>query len=204
MNAQDSAGIPGAPMDPGSLDGHTIEELSDYLEAGCSPPDPSIDASPGCRIALDSLRRLRALSPRLLAADTAAEPAPDEGWVQGILAGISLDARAGRRTPIGAPVPAADLGVTEGAIRGIVRAAEHAVPGVLVGACRLHGDVTVPDAPVRIDVEVSVLFGTPIPELVDRLRAEVFARLARNTTLRVTGIDITVDDVRPPMTEEYA
>ena len=37
------------------LDGHTIEELSDYLDAGRTPVDASIEGSPGCRIALDAL-----------------------------------------------------------------------------------------------------------------------------------------------------
>lgn len=196
MNEHDTPELPGLRLEPEDLDGHTIEELSDYLDAGRTPADPSIDRSPGCQIALDALGRLRALTPELLAADTAAEPAPDEGWVQNILAGIALDARAGRRIPITAPARTADLGITEGAVRGLIRAAESAVPGVLVGKCRFDGDVTVPGEPIRVRVDVSVPYGDSIPDLADRLREEIGARLMAHTTLNVTAIDITVHDIQ--------
>ncbi len=203
MNEHDTPDIAGLGMEPEDLDGHTIEELSDYLEAGRAPANPSIDGSPGCRIALDALERLRALSPELLAADTEAEPAADENWVQSILSGITLDARAGRRIPITTPAPEANLGITEGALRGVIRAAESTVPGVLVGKCRFDGDVTIPGEPVRICVDLSVPYGEPIPDLSDRLRQEISARLKAHTTLNVTGIDVSVRDIQTPsLTEE--
>ncbi len=185
------------------LDGHTIEELSDYLDAGRTPPNSSIDQSPGCRIVLDALERLHALTPQLLAADTAEEPEPDESWVQNILTGIALDARAGRRIPITSPAAGTDLGITEGAVRGLIRAAENTVPGILVGACRFDGDVTVVGEPVRIRVDVSVPYGDPISNLAGRLREEISARIQANTTLNLGGIDITVQDIQhlPDRTE---
>lgn len=195
MNEHGTPGLPGLRLEPDDLDGHTIEELSDYLDGGRVPVDPSIEQSPGCLIALSGLERLRALTPELLAADTAAEPEPDEGWVQRILTHIALDARAGRRIPVAARVPTADLGITEGAVRGVIRGAERTVPGVLVGRCRLTGDVTVPGEPIRVQLEVSVPYGEPVPGMVDRLRAEISARLAAHTTLHVAGIDITVHDI---------
>jgi len=185
-------------MEPDDLDGHTIEELSDYLDSGRSPADPSIDESAGCQIALDALERLRVLTPELIAADTAAESEADEGWVQSILAGITLDARAGRRIPIVIDPPGPDAGITEGAVREVIRAAENTVSGVLIGRCRFDGDVTVPGEPVLIRVDVSVPYGQPIPGLVDRLRTEINMRLSAHTTLNVTGIDITVSDLRHP------
>ncbi|MFE7504140.1 hypothetical protein [Promicromonospora sp. NPDC057488] len=179
------------------LDGHTIEELSDYLEAGRTPPDPSIEGSAACRLALDALTRLRDLTPDLIAADTAAEPEADDGWVRRILDGIASEARSGRRIPLSAPTPDADLVITEGAVRGLVRAAEGAVPGVLVGRCRFDGDLTTYGSPVRVLVDVSLLYGQPLPAATARLRAEIADRLAAHTALDVTGIDITVSDVRP-------
>jgi len=180
-------------MGPEELDGHTIDELADYLDAGRSPADPTIDESAGCRIALDALVRLRGLTSELIEADEAAEPAADDSWVQGILSGIALDARAGRRIPLAV---GADAGITEGAVRGVIRAAENAVAGVLIGRCRFQGDITAAGEPVRVLVEASVPYGAAIPDLVDRLRAEIGARLAAHTTLNVEGIDITVSDVR--------
>jgi len=196
MNEHDTPDPWDLTTDPEDLDGHTIEELSDYLDAGRSPVDPSIEGSPGCRIALDALTRLRDLSPQLLAADTAEEPEPDESWVQSILAGIALDARAGRRIPLTTLDPDADLGITEGAVRGAIRAAENIVPGVVFGKCRFDGDITVPAEPVRVSVEVSVPYGQPIPDLVMLLRAEIRERLTAHTTLNVIGIDITVRDIQ--------
>ncbi len=141
---------------------------------------------------MDALERLHALTPELLAADAASEPAPDESWVQNILAGIALDARAGRRIPITSPDTDADLGITEGAVRGLIRAAEHTVPGTLIGACRFDGDITTPGEPVLVRVDVSVPYGDPIPDLTERLREEIRSRLRANTTVNVVGIDIAV------------
>lgn len=196
MNQHDISGPQTHGTEFDDLDGHTIEELSDYLDAGRTPVDPSIEGSPDCRIALDALTRLRELTPELLATDTAAEPAPDDIWVQSILSSIALDARAGRRIPFTTPVPGADLGITEGAVRGVIRAAEHTVPGVVVGKCRFDGDVTVPGEPVLVRVDVSVPYGEPIPNLAERLRTEISARLMTHTTLNLAGIDITVQDIQ--------
>lgn len=196
MNQPDTPDAQSLVTEFEDLDGHTVEELSDYLDAGRTPVRASIEGSPGCRIALDALTRLRELTPELFAADTAAEPEPDETWVQSVLAGIALDARAGRRIPLTTPASDADLGITEGAVRGVIRAAEQTVPGVVVGKCRFDGDVAVPDEPVRVCVDVSVPYGEPIPDLADRLRTEISARLMTHTTLNVTGIDITVHDVQ--------
>lgn len=186
----------GLGLDPADLDGHTIEELGDYLEAGREPRIASIEESPGCQLALDALERLHGLGGALMSADTAAEPAVEEGWVDRILSGIAMDARAGRRIPFASDDPAVELAITEGAVRGLVRAAEEAVPGVLVGRCRLEGDVTTPGAPVRVEIDASVLHGEPILGLADRLRAEVDARLRRHTELTVAAIDVTVKDIR--------
>ncbi|WP_159500391.1 hypothetical protein [Microbacterium sp. 18062] len=204
MNDDDTRDLRGLGLEPEDLDGHTIEELSDYLDRGRVPAEPSIDQSAGCRIALEALERLRSLTPELLAADTAAEPEPDEGWVRSIFAGITLDARAGRRIPIATSRPDADLGITEGAVRGLIRAAENAVPGVLIGRCRLDGDVTEPGAPIRIRIEVSVPFSIPIPRQVDRLRAEIASRIDAHTDLNVAGVDIAVHDIQqfPDLTGE--
>jgi len=196
MTRDDSTGSGGLGFEPEDLDGHTMDELGDYLDAGRTPADPSIDASPGCRIALDALERLRRLGPALLDQDTAAEPQADENWVRSIINGIARDARAGRRIPLSVAEPDDDLGITEGAVRGLIRSAGDAVPGVLIGRCRLDGDVTIPGAPIRIDVEASVPYGLPIVRLTQRLRTEIGDRLRTHAELNIAGIDIVVHDVR--------
>lgn len=197
MRPEDDEPTPRGPeLGSEDLDGHTIEELTDYLEAGRTPADPSIDGSPACLLALDALDRLHGLAPTLIAADTAAEPEADDGWVRQVLAGIALDAHAGRRIPLPTPGQDADLGITEGAVRGLIRAAENSIPGLLVGRCRFDGDVTLPGAPVRVLVEASAPYGVPLARVTDQLRAEIAARLAAHTALNITAIDITIHDVR--------
>lgn len=183
-------------LEPGDLDGHTLEELSDYLEAGRVPLDPSIEGSPGCQLALDSLERLHGLGGQLIDADAAAMPEVDDSWVDRILSGIALDARAGRRIPFAETDPAVDFGITEGAVRGLIRSAENAVPGILVGRSTLDGDVTAVGEPIRIAIEVNAVYGESIPQAVDRLREEVAERLRRQTSLTVTAIDVTVRDIQ--------
>lgn len=187
--------LPRIGFEQDDLDGYSLEELSEYLDRGRMPRDPAIEASPGCRLALEALERLTGVTAELRAADTAAEAPADEGWVQEILAGIALDVRAGRRIPVGASIPGVDLGITEGAVRGVIRAAERLFPRVLIGSCRLDGEVTEPGAPVRIRLDVSVPYGAPILDLVAGLRAEIGARLRAHTELTVSGIDITVRDI---------
>lgn len=183
-------------LEPTDLDGHTLEELTDYLESGRRPVEPSIEESPGCQLALDALERLQGLGDDLMEADTAAAPEADENWVDRILNGIALDARAGRRIPFESPDPDVDLAITEGAVRGIIRSAENAVPGVLVGRCRLDGDVAVPAAPIRIEIEANVFHGQPIPSLAERLRAEVLERLGSLTELNIVAVDIVIRDLQ--------
>ncbi|KUF07773.1 Asp23/Gls24 family envelope stress response protein [Leucobacter sp. G161] len=201
MNAHEHRRLLG--LGPEDLDGHTIEELSEYLEAGRLPADPLIDESAGCQIALDALERLRGLTPQLLAADTAAEPEADELWVQRILTDITLDARAGRRIPIASAAPNADAGITEGAVRGLIRSAERAVPGALLGKCTLEGDVTQVGEPVRVRAEMSVPFGASIAELAEQVRTQIRAHLTAHTTLNVTAVDVVIQDIQytPRQTE---
>lgn len=183
-------------LEPTDLDGHTLDELTDYLDAGRQPAERSIDESPGCQLALDALTRLQGLGAELIAAEAAAEPAVDESWVDRILSGIAMDARAGRRIPFESPDPRVDLAITEGAVRGLIRSAENAVPGLLIGRCRLDGDVTQPGTPIRVAIEASALHGQSIPKVAAELRAEVDRGLRAHTELNVVAIDIAIRDIR--------
>lgn len=183
-------------LEPDDLDGHTLDELTDYLEAGRQPEDPSIEGSAGCQLALDALERLRGLGGQLIDADTAAMPEVDESWVDRILDGIALDARAGRRIPFAPDALGDDFAITEGAVRGLVRSAENAVDGLLVGGTHLRGDVTEVGAPIRLEIEASAFYGAAIPQAVTRLRTEIADRLRRHTDLNVVAIDITVSDIQ--------
>ncbi|MEV8214181.1 Asp23/Gls24 family envelope stress response protein [Leifsonia sp. NPDC077715] len=191
------------PLLPGDdmIDGHTLDELSDYLARGRTPADPAIEGSAECRAALEALDRLSRTTRTMLEADAANRPA-DDGWVARILDGIRLDVQAGRRIPVAHPDPTADLALTEGAVRALIRGVGDGIDGVIVGRTRIDGDVETLGAPVDVHVEISVRYGEPFAELARRMREAVVAELARHAELTVATVDVTVTDVRDREPEE--
>lgn len=188
-------------LEPDALDGHSIDELADYLDAGMLPADSSIDESPACQNALAALARIRTLSHGALDLQAAEEDPADESWIQGLLANISLEARAGRPIPLTPTAPTERAVLTEGAVRAIIRRAGDSVNGILVGRCVLDGDVTVPGAPVRVQVWATVLYGQPIHDAAALVRAAVTDELRRHTELNLAAVDVTIRDVRLPNEE---
>jgi uncharacterized alkaline shock family protein YloU len=180
------------------LDGHTIDELADYLDAGMQPPDPTIDDSPACQNALAAIVRLRQSSLGSLDAAAAAEAPADESWISGVLSNISLEARAGRDVPFRPQAPTEHAVMTEGAIRSLIRSAGDTVPGVVVTRCTLDGDVAELGAPVRVAVDVAVRAGTAIPAAAALVRSRVGEVLDEQTDLVVDAIDVVVRDLLPP------
>lgn len=177
------------------LNGHTIEQLSDYLDLGRLPADPSIDDSPDCAIALRGLERLRRVQQSLLHRELARESLRDDSWVASILDNITLEAHAGRDILLSHPSPTARLIVTEGALRGILRETGDRMMNVLVGRCVLSGDVGVPETPITISVDITVFADENIPRLAERVRQAMYAALAQYTELTVVAINITVSDL---------
>lgn len=177
------------------LNGHTIEQLSDYLDRGRVPADPRIDDSPECEIALRGLERLRRARQSLLDRDLERESQRDDGWVASILNNIRLEAHAGREIPLTHPLSTARLVVTEGAVRGILRETGDSMQNMFVGRCALVGDVGVPGAPISIRVDVTVFPGENIPLLAEQLRQAMYVALSKYTELVVVAIDITVSDL---------
>jgi hypothetical protein len=186
-------------LEPDDLDGYSVDDLADYLDAGMRPANPRIDSSPACLMALSALLRLRATAVDLLEEDAAAEPEPDKAWFEAVLTNIGLEARAGRSIPFRTDsAGTTGLHITEGAVRTAIRDAGDMVPGLLISRVRLDGAADIVDAPVLVRVEVTVLWGTHIPERVDTLRVGIGAALRRITELQISGIDVTVTDVLPP------
>lgn len=183
-------------FDEERLGGHTLDELSDYLEAGRTPADPSIDQSPECQLALTDLERLRAVSASLIERDADESPQPDDSWIGTILANIGREVRAGREIPLENANPTVTLTVTEGSVRSLIRAAGDVVDGVLIGRCRLDGDVTVLGEPITVSVWVTALEATGLTGLAQRVRDEIQATLNIHTDLVIAGIDVTVQDLQ--------
>lgn len=173
----------------------TVEELGDYLDAGRSPYDPAIEESPENLGTLRAMERIRALSGELIDGDARELPALREGWLGAVLADVRREARAGRDIPLSAPAPGLRLSITEGAVRGLVRDAGDSVPGVLIGRCRLIGDVADPDAEITIEVTASVFWGVPIAGAARQVRERIYSRLLEQSELHIAAIDVRITDV---------
>ncbi|QHC67577.1 Asp23/Gls24 family envelope stress response protein [Rathayibacter sp. VKM Ac-2759] len=209
MNADERPVVPGGDDAPEAvvagapaLEERGIDELSDYLDRGRIPYDPVIEESPEHRRTLRALERVRALSTALIDDDAERLPAPDESWFGSILTQARREARAGRDIPLASVEPDVSLTITEGAVRGLVREAGDSVPGVLVGRCRLLGDIDEPGVEVVVDVTISVFWGVPIAEAAQQVRERIHSRLLTQTELRVSTIDVRVEDVYLPGAEE--
>lgn len=177
-------------LEPEDLDGHTLDELSDYLDRGRSPADPSIDDSPACQIALSALQRLRAVAGAFLEEDDRAA-GTDEDWIGRVLAVLPIEARAGRDFPLPVAEPDTDASVTEGALRGLVRSIGDAVPGLLVGSVRF-GDPDPETQRVDLSVQIGLRYGVPLQEAEAAFREALRSGLAPHAPFRLGRIDIRV------------
>jgi uncharacterized alkaline shock family protein YloU len=185
-------------LDPEDLDGHTIEELSDYLDAGRQPRNASIENSPGSRIALDALVRLRRESWAMLESEALVDPDRNKNWMSNVMASISREARAGRDIPITHPNAATRLRITEGSVRGLIRAAGDGTAGAILGTVQLDGDVTVPAEPITVNITVTAPFGQNLSALAELLRAKITDELVTHTELTIATVNVTVHDIHIP------
>lgn len=184
--------------------GRTIQELSEYLEAGRSPRDPEIEQCPECLNALESLSRVGDLSRDLFAADAASLPEPSAGWFGGILDQVAAELRSGRDLPVRHPDPRVRITVAEGAVRTLLRSAADELDGVFIGRTRIIGDVEELGAPVTIDITASVAWDLDARAVADDVRRRVAEVVERHTDLEVAAIDVTIEDVHAPQPRKDA
>lgn len=175
--------------------GHSIEELSVYLDNGRIPRDASIESCPECLNALEALSRVGMLSRDLLADDAVHLPPPPDSWFRGILDAVRAEVGAGRSIPISHPDPRVRITVTEGAVRSLMRSVGDSVDGLYIGRTHIIGDAEIPGAPVEIHLTASTAWNRPIPELTESLRLVVSRALAAHTDLNVTAVNVTVEDI---------
>ncbi|RFA12579.1 hypothetical protein B7R21_09535 [Subtercola boreus] len=177
------------------IDGHSVDELDDYLSAGRKPYNPSIENSASCLLYLSALARLRNRSWRALTREAAGEPDRDELWITSLLDTIKNEVRAGRDIPIRHPDPTIRLTVTEAAVQGLIRDVADSLDGIILGRTVLVGDVTLPGEPVEVRMTVAAEYGHNLVSVTERLRHEVARALAEHTELMIVTIGITVEDV---------
>ncbi len=185
-------------MNPTHDCGRRIEDLSDYLETGISADIEHIEHCPQCQARLAGLRSLSAAALDLMADDVASAGADGVGWLDGMLANLRMETRAGRSIPLtGGPLD--ELTETEGAVIAMIRSIGDSLGGVLIGRCRLEGDVSVAMAPVEVHINVSARYGYPLPSLAQELRDAVLAELLMHTELNVVAVNVAFTDIRPPL-----
>lgn len=180
-----------------SINGHSVEELADYRARGRTPRDASIEESPECLRVLDALDHLSQQTEDLLREDTDLSAA-DSTWLDRILSGLRLAAAPGQRIPLSHSDANADLGIQEGALRGVVRSIGDDMDGVLVGRCRFDGDLKQPGAPITVTVDSAVSYGLPWEVVGESLREAVHDRLREEAELNVVAVDVAIVDVIEP------
>lgn len=178
--------------------GHSLAELSEYLDTGRIGDPDHLAQCPECQSGLASLRRLSALGHDLLDADITEAGSGTDDWMQAILGNLRLELRPGRSIPVRGDDPGDVLSETEGAISALIRSIADGLPGTAAGKCRLYGDVTEPGAPVTVGVELAVVYGHPLADRAAALRKQLAEALGRQTELNITAIDVTITDVLEP------
>lgn len=174
----------------------SLEELSDYLDSDRTPVRPEIDDEPEAVWALGRLQALRSASRDLLDADAGARAADsDDGWIAGVLASIRTTAHAGRDIPVPDPDPSARLVVTEGALRGLVRALGGEVPGLVVRRTTFSGDLTVPGGPIDVEVSVAADADGPVHLRAEALRAAIESAFTDHAPFTVRTLVVRVTDL---------
>ncbi|WP_143588328.1 Asp23/Gls24 family envelope stress response protein [Tersicoccus sp. Bi-70] len=172
--------------------GTDLSDITRYL-AGDNPAQSAhIETCAQCQDAIRSLQRLEDFTHQLAVADT--EKADDPAWFHRLMSGLHLEGRPGRSIPY-TDAGDADLAVTEGAVRALVRAAADTIDGALIGQCVFTGDVTTPGSPVEVNLSLAVIYGHPIQSIVHDVRTTVDQLLRRHTELVITDVNITVIDV---------
>lgn len=178
--------------------GYSLEDLSAYLDRGRTPRIPAIERNAECQALLASMERMGRLS-RELVDEQAAEPLA-ESWYDEIMREVMREFRAGRDIPLARTADGTELVVTEGALYELIRTVGDDVSGVLVGRVRI--DQSEPTGPLDVRVSVSVLFGYPMKETVDRMRDGIRMAIERHGELRVGRVDVTVGDVHVDVEDE--
>ena len=183
--------------------GYSLEQLGDYLDGGRTPAIEAIEGNAECQAVLASLERFGSLSRELVSRDAAEHTEIDETWFSSLMSSITREVKAGRDIPLASADPLTTLSITEGAIRGLVRAAGDSIAGVIVGRCALTDRAPEDNSKggVAVDVSISVLLGTPVRGAAEAVRQAVYGALLKHTELLIDSVNVTVSDVHVIPTE---
>lgn len=180
----------------------TIDSLSmwlqDELDGVDTPTHRQLSAHitdcPMCLQRLDALKRVEQVAAGLVSAEVAAQR-QDSSWLDRLMGNLVLETRAGRSVPLSAEFDVDTLSITEGAILAAIRGAADSMQNLMIGKCRLIGDIDKADSSIEIYASATVRFGVVIEEVADRLRELITAEVQRVSELNITAINIEILDV---------
>ena len=66
---------------------------------------------------------------------------------------------------------------------------------LIIGRCRLEGDIESPGSPITVQVSAAVRFDAVENDAVERLRELIIGEIHRVTELNVEAINIEIQDV---------
>lgn len=171
-----------------------FDAINDYFDREDQTPDDKFEKDPHTSHVLQQLRRLRSLTAEFSEQAASRIETTPEWWNQ-LTSMIVADARPGRVIPFDSAEPAHDLGVTEGALKALIRDASDTVDSCFVTRIELPDNITEPGAEITIMLRVTVAAGTKLLAAADAIRAAVCDQLEQHTTLRVAAIDVEISDV---------
>ncbi|MFC9254013.1 Asp23/Gls24 family envelope stress response protein [Amycolatopsis thailandensis] len=173
---------------PCGRDVEQVWERLDEVDAGRADAH-ELDC-PHCRATRESLLVLRGLTQELADDDT--EPSPD--LTSRIMSAVRAEVRRRDLVPLASPEPG-EVRVSDQAVAAVLRFAADSVAGVRARGCRVLRSPDMTDA-LAVDVELSIAIAHDFDhDSLDVVRERVTAAAGARVGLRLTRLDLTVEDI---------
>ncbi|WP_116246631.1 hypothetical protein [Nocardiopsis sp. FIRDI 009] len=164
---------------------NSVDALLRHLVSGALTEHES-----ACRYCRDQAEELRPLVTAVRRSEERRVTAPP-GLVSDVMRVVRAERRGGRSIVLDGSGPGGTE-VRESAVAALLRASVDAVPGVVVGRCRI--EQTARGVVVRATVRVGL--DRPIPEAAEAARSTMRALVEEQLGLPVVRVDLDVVDVR--------
>ncbi len=183
--------------------GREIDEVWDKVDL---PPDTHEQSCPDCQAARESLTGLNAAAQEMARSDRE-DPLlqVDTAVFDHIVSIARAEVRRGRRLPLRQPAAGQsveELTVSEQTVASIVRRLSDQIPGIETRRCRVElaeptdgQDVAGAPATYLVTLRVSASGAVAIPEMVDDLRRRVIAAITATIGVRVSTVNVIVEDL---------
>lgn len=167
------------------------------------PPSPHEETCPFCQRARASLQALADATDDLVAYEADDPDYRPGAFVKDLVMQlVHVEVRRGRPIALLTPDDPAEtpsLAITEQAVLDVIWRAADLLLGLRARHCAVHLDPAdqSPGRPasVQIEVQIAVAAGLPIPEAVDRMRAQLREMIEVETGLATRRITVTVEDL---------